>query len=349
MLAATLVDGAPTNAAETNYKFSVKVTNVDTPKPAQGDQVQVKLQACSYNHRDNWIRQGLYPGIKSGSVLGSDGVGVVTEGDDTLAGKQVLIVPGEGWDSDPRGPEGKYGMLGLLPLPELAGFMYYRILLGTWGEYIVVNKKNVVPCPPHLSTAEASALPLAGLTAYRKGDNVLVTGIGGGVALFALQFAVAAGANVYVTSSKEDKIERAIQLGAKGDNWHKDLQALLGKGQINTVIDGAGGKAYNVYPRVMAIGGIVVNYGQTSAKDPVTFPMTYVLKNIDLRGSTMGSRQEFYDMVEFVGKHKIKPIVSQVWQGLTESNIEAAFTVMRNGEQFGKLVIELADTTYNKL
>ncbi|KAG2174281.1 hypothetical protein INT43_004304 [Umbelopsis isabellina] len=345
MLAATLVDEAPANAAETNYNFSVKVTNVDTPKPA-GDQVQVKLQACSYNHRDNWIRQGLYPGVKSGSVLGSDGVGVVSEGDDALTGKQVMIVPGQGWDSDPRGPEGRYGMLGLLPLP------------GTWGEYIVVDKKDVVQCPPHLSTAEASALPLAGLTAYRatftkgqvrKGDNVLVTGIGGGVALFALQFAVAAGANVYVTSSKEDKIERAIQLGAKGDNWHKDLQTLLGKGQINTVIDGAGGKAYNVYPRVMAIGGIVVNYGQTSAKDPVTFPMTYVLKNIDLRGSTMGSRQEFYDMVEFVDKHKIKPIVSQVWQGLTESNIEAAFTVMRNGEQFGKLVIELADTTHNKL
>jgi D-arabinose 1-dehydrogenase-like Zn-dependent alcohol dehydrogenase len=113
------------------------------------------------------------------------------------------------------------------------------------------------------------------------------------------------------------------------DNWHKDLQALLGKGQINTVIDGAGGKAYAVYPRVMAIGGIIVNYGQTSAKDPVTFPMTYVLKNIDLRGSTMGSRKEFYDMVEFVDKHKIKPVVSQVWQGLTESNIENAFAVMR--------------------
>jgi NADPH:quinone reductase-like Zn-dependent oxidoreductase len=68
-------------------------------------------------NRDNWIRQGLYPGIKPDSVLGADGVGVVVEGDESLINKQVLIVPGQGWDSDPRGPEGKYGILGLLPHP----------------------------------------------------------------------------------------------------------------------------------------------------------------------------------------------------------------------------------------
>ncbi|GAB5590305.1 hypothetical protein Unana1_05205 [Umbelopsis nana] len=351
MLAVTLNNDVPANASETKYKHSVAVSTIDTPKPAQG-QVLVKIQACGYNHRDNWIRQGLYPGIKPGSVLGSDGVGIVVEGDDTLAGKQVLIVPGQGWDSDPRGPEGKYGILGLLPHP------------GTWAEYIVVDRKDVVPCPTYLSLAEAAALPLAGLTAFRatftkgqvqKGDNVLVTGIGGGVALYALQFAVAAGANVYVTSSKEEKIKRAIELGAKGGvnyrsaNWAKDLQGLLGNGQISTVIDGAGGSAYRLYPRVMSVGGIIVNYGQTSVEHPVTFSMTHVLKNIDLRGSTMGSRKEFYDMVEFVDVHKIKPVVSQVWKGLTEVNIEDAFAVMRNGEQFGKLVIELADTANNKL
>ncbi|KAG2180651.1 hypothetical protein INT44_003658 [Umbelopsis vinacea] len=352
MLAVTLTNDVPANAAETKYKHSVSVGKIDTPKPVPGKQVLVKIQAVSYNHRDNWIRQGLYPGIQVGSVLGSDGVGVVVEGDDELNGKQVVIVPGKGWDNDPRGPEGKYGILGLLPHP------------GTWGEYVVVDKEDVVPCPSHLSVSQAAAFPLAGLTAFRatftkgevrKGDNVLVTGIGGGVALFALQFAVAAGANVYVTSSKEDKIQRAIELGAKGgvnyrkENWHKDLQALLGKGQISTVIDGAGGAAYGVYPRVMRVGGIIANYGQTTTQHPVTFPMTYVLKNIDLRGSTMGSRKEFYDMVKFIDQHKIVPVVSQIWKGLTVDNIEDAFSVMRNGEQFGKLVIEMADTTNTKL
>lgn len=78
--------------------------------------------------RDNWIRQGLYPGIQVGSVLGSDGVGVVVEGDDALKGKQVVIVPGKGWDSDPRGPEGKYGILGLLPLAGENAFQFHCVL-----------------------------------------------------------------------------------------------------------------------------------------------------------------------------------------------------------------------------
>jgi hypothetical protein len=76
-----------------------------------------ELTEIVLNNRDNWIRQGLYPGIKPNSVLGADGVGVVVEGDESLTNKQVLIVPGQGWDSDPRGPEEKYGILGLLPHP----------------------------------------------------------------------------------------------------------------------------------------------------------------------------------------------------------------------------------------
>jgi D-arabinose 1-dehydrogenase-like Zn-dependent alcohol dehydrogenase len=116
---------------------------------------------------------------------------------------------------------------------------------------------------------------------------------------------------------------------AFAENWHKDLQALLGSSQISAVIDGAGGAAYGGYARVMRVGGIIANYGQTSTKDPVIFTMGHVLKNIDLRGSTMGSRKEFYEMVEFIGKHKIEPVVSQVWKGLTEDNIEDAYAVMR--------------------
>ena len=102
---------------------------------------------------------------------------------------------------------------------------------GTFAEEVVVENKDLVPCPEHLTTAQAASLPLAGLTAYRAvftrgnvkaGSNVLITGIGGGVALYALQFSVAVGANVYVTSSKQDKIEHAIKEGAKGGVNYKD-------------------------------------------------------------------------------------------------------------------------------
>ncbi|OAD69621.1 hypothetical protein PHYBLDRAFT_116257 [Phycomyces blakesleeanus NRRL 1555(-)] len=290
--------------------------------------------------RDVWILKGMYPGIKPDSVVGADGVGVITTNG---IEERVLLNSGRGWDSDERGPEGKFGIIGLLPY------------IGTLAEAAVVNKNDLVKCPAHLTTAEAASVPLAGLTAYRAvftkgqvraGDHVLVTGIGGGVALFALQFAVAAGATVYVTSSSQDKINRAIKLGAKGGINYKDekcidkLKELLGSNLLSAVIDGAGGSMYGQYPKVMRTGGIISNYGQTVSGKGVSFSMMHVLKNIDIRGSTLGSRKEFREMVDFIDKHKIKPVVSFVWHGLSMASMDSAIEVMRRGDQFGKLVIE---------
>ncbi|RUP49857.1 hypothetical protein BC936DRAFT_141207 [Jimgerdemannia flammicorona] len=339
MLAVILQQNPP--PGETSYKHSVSVENLPIPKIEAG-QVLVKLQAAAYNHRDEFIRNGLYPGIQFGSTLGSDGVGIVVDGDDELTDQRVIICPGVGWEKDPRGPEGKYRILGLLPLP------------GTFAEYIVVPRKDVFPAPAHLSIAEAAALPLAGLTAWRatftkanvqSGDYVLITGIGGGVALTALQFAVSVGANVYVTSSDDNKIKRAVELGAKGgvnyknDAWPNHLRSLLGSNLLHSIIDGAGGPLHPKYPALMRLGGIISVYGMTVAPQ-VTFTMSAVLKNVDLKGSTMGSRAEFEQMVRFVNEHRIRPIVSGVWKGLTKENVEAAYEVMRNGKQFGKLVLE---------
>lgn len=107
---------------------------------------------------DLFILQGLYPGIKTGSVIGSDAVGYITENGtaELPVGQRVLIAPGRGWDSDERAPEKPYGIMGLLPF---AGTMT--------EEPIVVDNEELVACPAHLSNAEASAVPLAGLTAYR--------------------------------------------------------------------------------------------------------------------------------------------------------------------------------------
>lgn len=169
----------------------------------------------------------------------------------------------------------------------------------------------------------------------REGDHVLVTGIGGGVALAALQFAVAVGAHVYVTSSSPDKIQRAIQLGAKGgvnyksENCVGDLKKMLNGNLLSAVIDGAGGPLYGVYPKFMKHGGIISNYGQTASVKGVGYSMAHVLKNIEVRGSTMGSRKEFQDMVKLVDEKKIKPIVSHVWNGLNKTTIDEAISVMR--------------------
>ncbi|KAF7724706.1 hypothetical protein EC973_000814 [Apophysomyces ossiformis] len=315
-----------------DFKFGLELKQKPVQKP-KATQSLVKIQATALNHRDIWIMTDMYDGIKLDSVLGADAVGVVVENGPTAAidvGQRVLINPGQGWESDARGPEGTFGILGLLPC--------------TLTESVTVDSKELVQCPDHLSNAEAAALPLAGLTAYRavftkaqvkKGDHVLVTGIGGGVAIIALQFAVAAGAHVYVTSSSPEKIQRAVDLGAKGGVNYKDenciaeLKKLVGSNLLSAIIDGAGGPLYSEYPEVLRAGGIIVNYGQTGSAEGVIYTMSHVKNNIELRGSTMGSRREFHEMVAFVKEHKITPVVSQVWQGLNENTVYEALEVMK--------------------
>ncbi|GAN08306.1 alcohol dehydrogenase [Mucor ambiguus] len=347
MVSVILSENATT---ETKFKYGFELKEQASAEPAS-NQALVKIQAAALNHRDVWILKGMYPGIKMGSVIGSDAVAYITKNgtNELPVGQRVLLNPGCGWISDERGPEHVFGILGLLPF---AGTLT--------EETIVMDQEELIACPQHLSTAEAAALPLAGLTAYRavftkalvkKDEHVLVTGIGGGVALAALQFAVAVGAHVYVTSSSPEKIKRAIELGAKGgvnykdENCIADLKKLLGNNQLSAVIDGAGGPLYNSYPKLMRTGGIIANYGQTASVKGVGFSMAHVLKNIDVRGSTMGSRKEFKDMVKFVDHYKIKPVVSRVWNGLNSKSIDEAIAMMSNGDQFGKLVIEMHNTS----
>ena len=227
-------------------------------------------------------------------------------------------------------------------------------------EMLTVPVEDVQLAPPHLSDAEAAALPLAGLTAWRAfrtksdnaapGRNILVTGIGGGVAIMVLLFAAATGCNVFVTSSSAAKIERAKELGARGgvdytdeDGWPKTLRNMLPKDRpfLDAVIDGAGGDILGSTWKLLKIGGVVVSYGMTSLSQPA-MPMQAVMKNIDLKGSTMGSQKEFGEMVRFVNEKKIRPVVDHVVGGI--SNLEAIdglFEDLKEGKQFGKLVVKI--------
>ncbi|RKP14828.1 NAD-P-binding protein [Piptocephalis cylindrospora] len=317
--------------------------------PVQRGQVRVRILASALNHRDLWIRKGMYPGIQFGSVIGSDAYGVVEEtwkGDNPeLLGRPVVLNPVRGWLQDPRGPETvPLTMLGLLPNP------------GTFAEYAVVDAEDVSLAPSHLEPAQAAALPLAGLTAYRavftkaqiqKGDRVLITGIGGGVALVAMQFCLHLGATVYVSSSSQEKLDRAIQMGAKAgvnyreDQWARTLRKELdtaGAGKLHAVIDGAGGPAIKDFPALLRDGGRIVCYGGTSS--PVfPYTMAAVIKNIDLCGTSMGSRDEFHRMLRWVEDQRIQVQVDRVFPGLEA--VEEAFDVMKRGTGFGKLVLDL--------
>jgi len=345
------IEGKP---GQVYYPLSLK--NVPTPSPGPHDLI-VAIHAAALNHRDLFLRQHLYPSPSFEVPLLADGYGVVTSVGSSASkswlGKKVILTPGRGWKDSPDGPESRTG---------------YAVLggtktcpLGTLQEVICVDENEVEEAPAHLTPAEAAALPLTGLTGWRalvsksgnaeKGRNILVTGIGGGVALNVMQFAVGMGANTYVTSGSQDKIDKAKSIGAKGgvsykaEGWEKELRKQLPKDRpfIDAIIDGAGGNVIAKATRLLKPGGVVVQYGMTVAPK-MDWSMNAVLNNLELKGSTMGSRKEFGDMVAFVNEKKIKPIVSRVVKGIDNiKDIDGLFEDMKKGSQFGKLVIEIQD------
>ncbi|GAA5991044.1 hypothetical protein JCM11641_006600 [Rhodosporidiobolus odoratus] len=340
----------------------VKVEDLPVPAPERG-QVLVKILAAGFNHRDVFQRQSLYPGTilsspSQPSVLGADAVGVLlSPATHQLHDKRVLVSPLVGWHSSPLGPDVPSQPWGIL------GGVQQTSGRGTFAEYICVDGEDVLQCPEHLSGEEAAAVPLGALTAFRavftkagvkKDENVLITGIGGGVAIWALQFCVAAGAKVWVSSSSEEKIQRAVELGAQGGvdykdpTWPKLLAKLLptSRPYLDAVIDSGGGPLPNQVARVIKDGGIVACYGQTSGK-PLEIGMPFILKNAEVKGSTMGSRDEFFRAVVFIGKHKIHPVVDTVLDSLEKA--EDGFGLLRKGGQFGKVVVQISREAPAKL
>lgn len=326
----------------------------------------VRVHAAALNHRDVWIQKGQYAGLKYPIVPGSDGAGVVVEvggstggtrestgavadeareeaagavADNSWIGKEVIINPAFNWGNSPTHQSPKdFHILGL---PED----------GTFAEYVKVPLSSLVEKPPHLSFEEAAALPLAGVTAYRAvftraqllaGEKILITGIGGGVALFALQYAVAAGARAYVTSGSPEKLAKAMQLGASGGvnykdaNWGAALQERAGS--FDVIVDGAAGEGMDELLNLATPGGRLAFYGATRGNPSTLTARRIFWKQLTIVGSTMGSPADFRAMVNFVKQHAIRPVVDQVFP-FEEG--EAAFRRMDDARQFGKIVLKI--------
>jgi NADPH:quinone reductase-like Zn-dependent oxidoreductase len=350
------VDGKPGQVY-----YPLRLVDVPIPEPGPG-QVVIRISAAALNHRDLFIRQHLYPAISLTSPLFADGVGTIVSAHPSCKSslatgekqQRVVLNPSRGWAANPSGPEdpARFAIVGSCRTIEGDG---------TAQDFIVVHEDDVVAAPAHLTDAEAACLPLVGVTAWRAlteksgghavpGSNVLITGAGGGVALAALQIAVARGCRVWVTSSDPAKIEKAKTLGAAGGvnykdaDWDKQLGALLPKDRpyLDLVVDGAGGDIVARTARLLHPGRVIAQYGMTSGPR-MDWSMQAVLKNIELRGTTMGSRGEFCDMVAFVTERGIKPVVSRVVAGLDDLDaIDGLFEDMKLGRQFGKLVVEFA-------
>jgi len=318
----------------------LNVVDVPEPQPAPGE-IVIDVRAAALNHRDVWIKAGQYAGLKWPCIPGSDGAGVVSAVGEGVGadwrGREVIVNPSFGWGEREEAQGAEFQILGL---PRD----------GTLAEKIAVPVAQVSAKPPHLTWEEAAALPLAGLTAYRAvfsraklkaGERVLISGIGGGVALGAMQFALAARAQVWVTSSSADKIARAVQLGARGgfDYTQAGWAAEAGKnpGLFDVVVDSAGGEGFERLVDVTMAGGRVVFYGATRGNAPLPGRKIF-WRQISLLGTTMGSPQDWEAMTTFVNAHKLRPVVSEAF---TLDRAAEAFALMERGGQFGKIVVKM--------
>jgi zinc-binding alcohol dehydrogenase/oxidoreductase len=319
----------------------VALSEVAEPVAGPGEAV-VELRAAALNHRDVWIKLGQYAGLRFPCIPGSDGAGVVAAvakgSDPSWVGREVILNPALDWGPSEASQAPNFSILGL---PRD----------GTLAERVAVPVSQLSPKPAHMSWEEAAALPLAGLTAWRAlvsraglsgGERVLVTGIGGGVAVFALQVAVACGNEAWVTSSSDEKISRAAAMGARGGfrydqpAWAEEVARA--HGPFDVIIDSAGGPGFASLVDLAAPGGRIAFYGATRGNVPEVALRKIFWRQVSLLGTTMGSPADWSAMTAFVELHKLRPVVSHVFPF---GRAAEAFELMERGGQFGKIVVRI--------
>ena len=328
-------------ALQLNSDKELNIVDLDIPE-IKPDEVLVKVKASALNHRELWLRKGLYPGMSLPCILGADGAGTIekigSDVNEIMLGKDVVIYPAYDWGDKQHTSAKQFRVLGM-PDP------------GTMAEYIAIPESNVVIKPEYLSWPEAAAMPLASLTSWRalkyngkvkKGDKVLITGIGGGVAQAGLAFCPHLDVEVYVTSSSPEKIAQAVAAGAKGGvnyknpEWYKELKEMAGK--IDVVLDSSPPEELDNYLAFLNMGARIVYYGSTGSRSTQIKNMSrFFLKHISFIGSTMGSPQDFFEMIAFMEQHKIKP---QIHKTFAFKDALLAFDELSTGSQVGKIVIE---------
>lgn len=319
----------------------LEIQEVELPILNEGEAL-VRIKAAAFNRRDYWIQKGQYAGLKYPIILGSDGSGIVEKVasslDESWLGQEVVINPSNDWGNNEAFQSKSFSIIGL---PHN----------GTFAEYVKVGVENLFHKPKHLGFEEAACFPLAGLTAFRalfsranlkSREKLLIVGVGGGVSSFALLMAKAIGAEVYVTSGNQDKIERAKSFGARNgvnyndENWADQLKEMVGG--FDVVIDGALGDGFVHHLELCNPGGRIVLYGGTAGNIPALNARKIFWKQLSILGTTMGSPSDFKKLISFIDEHKIKPIVDSIH---SFKKAEKAINLMETSTQFGKIVLKM--------
>jgi len=330
----------------------VQYGDIAEPGPPGPGEVRLRVKAAALNHLDIWVRMGR-PGMSPSfpHVLGSDCCGVVDalgEGVDYLVvGDEVILNPGlHGEDEFTR-----RGEQNISPTYGITG----AHSAGTFAEFVNVRADKLQYKPEHLSDAEAAALPLAHLTAWcmlirrarvQPGETVLIHGIGGGAALAALQIATLAGAESFVTSSSNDKLERALALGAaaiinyrEGDVADAVLELTGGLG-ADVVFDAVGAATWPINMAATRRGGRIVHCGVTTGAEASINIAQLYWNHLTVMGSTMGSDEDFRQMVAGVNSAMLTPEVDSIHPLEDGAKAQAR---MESGTQFGKIVLTISD------
>ncbi len=328
----------------------VQVAQVEAPVPAAGE-VVLKVLCAGLNHLDIWVRMGRTK-LKLPHILGSDAVGIVTGvGEDVESpqvGERVIVHPGLGCghcELCRRGEQSLCASFGIIGLNRE----------GTFAEQVAVPASNCYPRPSHLSDEEAGALGLSYVTAWRMlvtraqvkpGESVLIHGIGGGVALAALQLATRIGAEVFVTSSSNEKLSRSMELGAdhminyeKGNvvEWIRSHKG--GRG-VDVAIDTVGAATWPLDFACVRKGGRVVLCGVTSGAKAETDLRALYWNQLTILGSTLGSAPDFEQMLAAAAASRLRPIIDGVFP---LDHVRDAMARMEEARQFGKVVLKIAE------
>jgi NADPH:quinone reductase-like Zn-dependent oxidoreductase len=322
---------------------ALTLTDRPQPQPGQGE-VLVRIKAVSLNYRDLLVVKGLYnpkmplPRIPCSDAAGevtAIGVGVTR----VKVGQRVAGIFMQKWlCGDVDEAKAKSALGGAID--------------GLLAEFAVLHEDGVTQVPDHLSDEEASTLPCAAVTAWhglvtegrvKPGDTVLVQGTGG-VSLFALQFAHLAGARVLITSSHDDKLKRALELGASdGINykttpeWGDKVRDLTGGRGVDHVVEVGGAGTLGQSLRAVRMGGQISLIGVLSGGTQAN-PLPILMKNVRVQGIYVGSREIFEAMNRAISANRLRPIIDRVFP-FTEA--PAAFRFMESAGHFGKISIRM--------